>query len=129
MSPSTGAGLGDSHLSSIRRPADVDIKSTAPLVEVLCNTSLGMDNNHLLSLANTYTIITGVSKLLVNNIWVVDSDARVELFRYRIKMDENNNKAYFSEVQYRFSRGHNAAKTATFPANRDRDNNSCKMGK
>ena len=29
---STGAGLGESHLSSIRRPADVDIDSTAPLM-------------------------------------------------------------------------------------------------
>jgi hypothetical protein len=76
-------------------------------MEVLCNTSLGTDTNHLLSLANTYTIITGVSKLLVNDICVVDSDARVELFRYRLKMDENTNKAYFAEVQYRFSRGHN----------------------
>ena len=81
---STGAGLGESHLSSIRRPADVDINSTAPLMEVLCNTSLGTDTNHLLSLANTYTSITGVSKLLVNDIWVVDSDARVELCQYRL---------------------------------------------
>ena len=70
----------------------------------------------LLSEYNTYTIITGVRKLLVNNIWVVDSDARVELFRYRLKMDENTKKTYFSKVQYRFSRGHNAAKNATFLA-------------
>ena len=84
-------------------------------MEVLCNTSLGTDTNHLLSLANTYTSITWVSKLLVNDIWVVDSDARVELCQYRLEMDKNPNKASFSKEQYRLSRGHNAV-TTTFSA-------------
>ena len=66
-------------------------------------------------MANTYTSITGVSKLLVNDIWVVDSNARVELCQYRLEMDKNPNKASFSKKQYRLSRGHNAV-TTTFSA-------------